>query len=175
MFSALFAPCASIIRGFRCAKNVQKCAKMCSALWRWKKLEFDHFYRQWILCTFHIAQFHFLHDSKLHHPHRFSGRVWNRQNGRPPRKQSVVSGRLSYRSSKSDILVLNLFPAVEPIASHSPVTWISLTFRTKTFPSLFALYKTSIFSAAIDKAILRFLLTTRNDKRLQAISSKHKN
>lgn len=26
MFSALFAPCASIIRGFRCAKNVQKCA-----------------------------------------------------------------------------------------------------------------------------------------------------
>lgn len=58
------------------------CAKMCSAFWCWKKLEFNYFYNQWISCIFHLMQFHFLHDSKLHHPHRFSGRVWDKQNGR---------------------------------------------------------------------------------------------
>ena len=60
----------------------KKCAKMCSAFWCWKKLEFSCFCEHRILCTFHRVQFHFLHDSKLHHPHRFSGRVWDKQNGR---------------------------------------------------------------------------------------------
>ena len=61
----------------------KKCAKMCSGLWRWKKLEFNHFYRKWILRTFCLVQFHFLHDSKLHHPHRFSGKGLDRLNGHP--------------------------------------------------------------------------------------------
>ena len=72
--------CASIFQ----FSDVQKMCKNVQRLLMLEKLELNCFYRQWILRTFHFAQFHFLHDSKLHHQHRFSGKVWDKKNGLPP-------------------------------------------------------------------------------------------
>ena len=54
MFSALFAPCASIIRGFQCAKNVQKCAAPFDAGKNWNLTisTISEFRASFTLCSF---------------------------------------------------------------------------------------------------------------------------
>ena len=67
------------------------CAKMCSAFWSRKKAKFSRLWRWSISRTFYRVQFEFLHDSKLHHQHRFSGRVWDKAE-RPPFTLHGVEG-----------------------------------------------------------------------------------